>query len=85
MIDQSQLNTMKSLWSSILLVQLPSDQQMSLWLHFHGQDILEYAIKETAVKAMRLGNMTPLHSVRFCSSVCIAATNRKDLKKTEAA
>src|SRR5258708_4744310 len=67
---QGQLRSMKTLWTNVLTIPLPSDQQFMFWVCSFGCSIVSQGILDAAKRNLRLGGtMDQSHAVKFASCV----------------
>jgi hypothetical protein len=80
---QGQLHAAKALWSNVLAIPLPSDQQFMYWICSFGPSAVSEGILQAAKKNLRLGgSMDQTHAIKFASVVM--NTNSRTKPKQQA-
>ena len=72
---------LRSLWTALVPIELPSNYQLHLWLSRYPLDLVKFAFEATGNKAQRMQRdnltMDADHSLRYCSSVMRNESERR--------
>jgi hypothetical protein len=81
--QQTAVTALAALWQSAIGAHCPAHSQWSVWLDLHPFDIVQYGVKETARKFVRMRRqMDADFLIRFASK-CMNAERSRQRSKNE--